>query len=268
MNLKILNAENVEKGTVKAPAQFDEPVRADLIRRAVEAQQTHVRQAYGSDVMAGKRQTAWLRHRRRAYKGAYGHGISRVPRKILSRNGSQMNWVGAFAPSTVGGMRAHPPKASKIITKAINIKERKKAIRSCLAATVDKDVVAKRGHKAPAAYPFVLDSSIESMAKTADVLKVLLKLNLSDELARSAQRNIRAGKGKNRARPYQKRIGPLLVVSKNCPMVKAAGNIPGVTAVSVDRLNAVLLAPGGHAGRLTLYTDAALARIEKEGLFQ
>jgi large subunit ribosomal protein L4e len=106
------------------------------------------------------------------------------------------------------------------------------------------------------------------MAKTADVVKAFEKLNLTDELARSAQRNIRAGKGKNRARPYQKRIGPLLVVSKNCPVIKAAANIPGVTAVSVDRLNAVLLAPGGHAGRLTLYTDAALARIEKEGLFQ
>jgi large subunit ribosomal protein L4e len=268
MNLKILNAENVEKGSVKTPVQFDEPVRADLIRRAVEAQQTHIRQAYGSDVMAGKRQTAWLRHRRRAYKGQYSHGISRVPRKIMSRNGSQMNWVGAFAPSTVGGMRAHPPKACKIITKNINIKERKKAIRSALAATIDKAVVAKRGHKAPAGYPFVLDSSIEAMAKTADVLKAFVKLNLSDELARSAQRSIRAGKGKNRGRPYQKRISPLLVVSKNCPVVKAAANIPGVTAVSVDRLNAVLLAPGGHAGRLTLYTNAALARIEKEGLFQ
>jgi large subunit ribosomal protein L4e len=268
MNLKIVTAENVEKGTIKTPAQFDEPVRADLIHRAVEAQQTHERQAYGSDVMAGKRQTAWLRHRRRVYKGAYGHGIARVGRKIMSRNGSQMHWVGAFAPSTVGGMRAHPPKAMKIITKAINIKERKKALRSALAATVDKNVVAKRGHKAPAAYPFVLDSSIEAMSKTSDILKALEKLNLKDELARSAQRSIRAGKGKNRARPYQKRIGPLIVVSKTCPVIKAAANIPGVQAVAVDRLNAVLLAPGGHAGRLTLYTDAALQRMEKEGLFQ
>ena len=268
MNLKIVTAENVEKGSVKTPVQFDEPVRADLIRRAVEAQQTHERQAYGSDVMAGKRQTAWLRHRRRTYKGAYGHGISRNPRKIMSRNGSQMNWVGAFAPGMVGGMRAHPPKAMKIITKSINIKERKKALRSCLAATVDKSVVSLRGHKAPAAYPFILDSSIEAMARTADVIKALLKLNLKDELARAGIRNIRAGKGKNRGRPYQKRVGPLLVVSKNCPVIRAASNIPGVQAVSVDRLNAVLLAPGGHPGRLTLYTDAALARMEKEGLFK
>ena len=49
-----------------------------------------------------------------------------------------MNWVGAFAPGTVGGRRAHPPKSEKIWSKKINKKENAKAIRSAISATLLK----------------------------------------------------------------------------------------------------------------------------------
>jgi large subunit ribosomal protein L4e len=267
MNLKILTPTS-EKGSKKMPAQFDEPVRPDLIRRAVEAVMANERQQYGADPYAGKRHAVKLSRRRRDYKGAYGAGISRVPRKILSRNGTQMNWRGAFAPGMVGGRRAHPPKAERIFAKKLNIKERRKAIRSALAATIDKDVVQKRGHKIPANYPFIIDTSMEDIGKTSDVIDALLKFKLGEELERASVKKIRSGIGKTRGRPYQTRIGPLIVVSKDCPLRKAASNIPGVTVVSVEKLNAYMLAPGTHPGRLTLYTDAAIERIAKEGLFR
>ena len=38
-----------------------------------------------------------------------------------------MNWVGAFAPGTVGGRKAHAPNAEKIFDKKINKKENRKA---------------------------------------------------------------------------------------------------------------------------------------------
>ena len=268
MNLKILSTTASEKGSKKMPSQFDEPVRVDLIKRAVETVMSNDRQQYGADPMAGKRHAVKISRRRRDYKGAYGAGISRVPRKILSRNGTQMNWRGAFAPGMVGGRRAHPPKAERIFAKKLNIKERRKAIRSALAATLDKDIVARRGHKAPQLYPFILDAATETIAKTSEVVALLEKLNFKDELARAAIKNIRAGVGKGRGRPYQTRIGPLIVVSKDCPLRKAAKNIAGVDVVEVNRLNASLLAPGTHAGRLTLFTDAALDRMDKEGLFR
>jgi len=268
MNLKILTATKSEKGARKMPAQFDEPVRPDLIHRAVESQESHERQRYGADPMAGQRTSPKLSRRRRDYKGSYGHGISRVPRKILSRNGTQMNWVGAFAPGMVGGRQAHPAKSESKLYKMINVKERRKAIRSALAATVDKNVVTQRGHKIPASYPFILDSAMESIAKTADAIKALETLDIGADLERAAVKKIRAGKGKNRGRPYATRKGPLIVVSKNCPLQKAASNIPGVDVVEVSRLSAKALAPGSHPGRLTLYTDAAVERLDKEGLFQ
>ena len=125
MQLKILDTEGKESGKVDLPKQFSEPVRPGLIKRAVLAIQSHKRQPYGTDPRAGMKSSAELSRRRRKYRGSYGFGISRVPRKILSRRGTRMNWVGAFAPGTVGGREAHPPKASKKWAQKINKKERK-----------------------------------------------------------------------------------------------------------------------------------------------
>ena len=72
------------------------------------------------------KQSAKLSKRRRAYRGSYGFGISRTPRKILSKRGRRLGWVGAVAPNTVGGRRTHPPKAEKIWREEINTKERRK----------------------------------------------------------------------------------------------------------------------------------------------
>jgi hypothetical protein len=58
------------------------------------------------------------------------------------------------------------------------------------------------------------------------------------------------------------------VVSKDAtPLVKGAANLSGTDVISVSRLNAELLAPGAHPGRLTLYTQGADERLAKELLF-
>ncbi len=268
MKLDILDTTKTKVGEIKLPLQFEEEFRPDLIHRAVLAIQSHRRQTYAASGEAGKRASAKLSRRRRDYRGSYGFGISRVPRKIMTRRGSRMNWVGAFAPGTVGGRRAHPPKSEKIWWKKINEKERVKAIRSAIAATILKDVVAERGHLLPDNYPFVLDHKFESMNKTKDVLDVFKNLGLENELARTEEKKVRAGKGKARGRKYQKKKGPLIVVSKRDKLSMAAANIPGIDVVEVKSLNAELLAPGAKAGRLTLWTSAAIHVIEKEGLFK
>src|SRR3989338_4308850 len=153
MKIKIIKKDMSSPGQIELPAQFKESLREDLIRRAFTSLRSHKRQPYGALPTAGKRQSAKLSRRRRDYKTSYGIGISRVPRKILSRSGTRFNWVGAFAPGTVGGRRAHPPTAEKQWEKKINVKERRKAICAALAATVQKELVAGRGHKLPAHYP-------------------------------------------------------------------------------------------------------------------
>jgi len=268
MELKVLTKTNAEKGSIKLPSQFNEELRVDLIKKAVLAIQANNRQVYGNKPGAGMRHSAKLSRRRRKYRGGYGAGISRVPRKILSRSGTRFNWVGATSPGTVGGRRAHGPTADKIFAVNLNDKERKKAIRSALAATVNSNVVSERGHKVPPSYPFVLSDDFESIDKTGDFFKALLSLGFSDELIRSKKKTVRAGKGTMRNRRYKKRVGPLVVVSnKDSKLFKSAKNIPGLDIVLVESLNAELLAPGTHPGRLTLFTESALAELESRRLF-
>ena len=50
--------------------------------------------------------------------------------------------------------------------------------------------------------------------------------------------------------------------------MKSANNIPGVDVAFVKNINALLLAPGGVPGRLTIYTKKAIDMIEKEALFE
>jgi large subunit ribosomal protein L4e len=207
--------------------------------------------------------SAKLSRRRRDYKGSYGIGIARSPRKIMSKRGTRFNWVGALAPNTVGGRRAHPPKAERIWSKKLNTKERRFALRSALSATVIKDMVSKRGHILPKEFPFILSNDVENIKKTKDVLALLYALGFKEELDRTKAKIQRAGLGKNRGRPYKIKKSVLFVVSKKCDLNKAAENVSGVDIVTPTHLNAELLAPGCALGRLTLYTEGAIDEIAK-----
>jgi len=50
----------------------------------------------------------------------------------------------------------------------------------------------------------------------------------------------------------------LLVVKQKAGLAQAARNLPGVDVVAVADLAAEDLAPGGHPGRLTVFTRSAL----------
>jgi large subunit ribosomal protein L4e len=265
--MKIINIEGKEAGKRDLPKQFSEEIREDLIKRAVLSERANKRQKYGASPTAGKRSSAKLSRRRHNYRGSYGIGISRVPRKIITRRGTRMNWVGAFAPGTVGGRRAHPPKAEKNLEKSINRKELKKAIRSAISATMLSEKVKENGHILPNGYPFIIDPKFELLKKTKEVKKCLEILGLKRELYRSRVKKIRAGRGKLRGRLYKKRKGPLIVVSKECDLVRSARNIGGIDVVEVENLNAELLAPSTQPGRLTLWTASSIDKLEKEALF-
>ncbi len=267
MKVKIMDANKNEKGSKELPSQFVEPIRVDLIERAVLSINASERQAYGTNPRAGKRHSVWISKRRRDYRTSYGHGISRVPRKVLSSSGTQFNWVGAEMPGTVGGRSSHPPKADRIWDQKINEKENRKAIRSAIAATIITKLIQDRGHKIPKDFPFILDNKVESLNKTKEVSAMLAKLGFEEELSRIKNVNVRAGKGKNRGRKYQTKKGPLFVVSKDCLLLKSARNIPGIEVIQVNNLNAKLLAPGTHPGRLTLWSEGAIDELASKKLF-
>merc|ERR1712183_506441 len=58
--------------------------------------------------------------------------------------------------------------------------------------------------------------------------------------------------------------GALFVVDENAEGLKRGlRNIPGVDVCNVNRLNIRNLAPGGHLGRLCVWTQGAFAALEK-----
>ena len=129
MQVTVRDLDGDDAGTLDLPRVFEEPVRPDLVKRAVLAAQANRTQEYGSDEYAGLRTTA-------ESQGS-GRGMAHVPRA---------NGQGARVPQTVGGRRAHPPKAEKDHGLEVNDKERKSAVRSAVAATTDSELVAERGH--------------------------------------------------------------------------------------------------------------------------
>lgn len=262
MKLKILDVSGKEKGTTETPKYFTEPVRTDIIKRAVLALQAARRQPYGANPRAGLEASAYLSKRRRKYRGTYGIGQSRTPRKVMSRSGTRFNYTGAVVPQTVGGRRAHPPKAEKIWEQKINKKENRKAIKSALAATLNKEIVTARGHKTPEQYPFIISDDYQKITKTKDLMKSLEALGLKEELQRTKISRIRAGLGKLRGRKHKTGKG-ILFVTTEPSLMKAATNIPGTDVTTPEALNAELLAPGTVPGRLTLYTESAMKEMQE-----
>ncbi len=186
--------------------------------------------------------------------------IARVPR-IKGGSGRA-----AVAPGTVKGRQAHPPKVEKKIVKRIPRKEAKLALRSAIAATASKEIVSERGHQVDDVphLPLVVTGGIESLSKTKEVEEAILHLGLLLDVYRVRDsRNIRAGKGKHRGRKMKQAVGPLIVIGENKGIADAASNLPGLQVAKVTNLNAELLAPGTHPGRLTLWTENAIEQLDK-----
>jgi len=137
MKVNIFDLQGNPKGKVDIPITFKETVREDLIRRAVLASQSK-RQPYGVDILAGKRTSAHYHGYRRHRWTMMSREMARMPR-IHGKASPHLMWRPRFVPQTKGGREAHPPKVEKVWELKINDKERKKAIRSAIAATAVKE---------------------------------------------------------------------------------------------------------------------------------
>jgi len=249
---KVFDLEGKVVGKLKVPTVFKTPLRPDVIKRAVVALQSHRFQPQGRDPLAGKRRSV-------ESLGA-GHGIARVPRL---RGGEQR---ATFAVGTVGGRSAHPPVSQKKIAKNIPKKEMRLALRSALAATASKETVASRGHiiEEVRDLPLVVVDDIQGLKKTSQVEEAFLKLGVWPDVIRVKESlKERAGKGKRRGRRMKHAVGPLLVVAENGGIVQAARNILGADVSTVKNLNAELLAPGTHPGRLTIWSSSAFEKLDE-----
>jgi large subunit ribosomal protein L4e len=231
--------------TITLPIEFSGPVRTDLILRAVNASRSQRRQPHGTSPTAGLRHSVeW---------SGKGKGVSRSPRLMGSMTGAQ-------APNTVGGRPAHPPRVETLWAKKINTKERRLAFAAALAATREMKLAEARGHDLPEGLhlPVVLETPAEEIATSAQARALLDKLKLWADVERAhAGVHLRAGRGRRRGRP-RRFPRSLLFVTSSPGKARGFQNLPGVDVVPVSRLGTEDLAPGGDAGRLTLFSVAAL----------
>jgi large subunit ribosomal protein L4e len=241
---RVYDLEGEEAGEVDLPEVFETTYRPDLIRRSVRAAQANRKQDYGADPYAGMRTPA--------ESFGSGRGMAHVPRQ---------NGQGRRVPQTVGGRKAHPPKAEKDRTEKVNKKERQLAVRSALAATTDPELVTERGHQFDAdSLPLVVEDEFEDLVKTKEVVALLEALGVYADVQRADEgKKVKGGRGTTRGRKYR-RPSSILFVTTGEPS-KAARNLAGVTVATAREVNAEDLAPGGQAGRLTVFTESALEEV-------
>lgn len=257
MQVSVYDLKGNAKGKTEVPAKLLADKRKDLIKKAVLAEKSRKRQAYGADPVAGMRSSAYYHGRRSKRNSMMNREIARMPRII---NMGFLNFRARNVPQAVKGRKAHPPKAEKVWTLKINKKEWISALYSAISFSFDKDSVSLRGHAVSGLkdYPLVVDDSFNELKKTKDVLDALNALGLSEELKRCSEKKVRGTKGKMRGRKYKSRKGPVIIVSEKADVKKAAKNLAGVDIVCAGELNVDDFAPGTNPGRMALWTKSAL----------
>lgn len=158
-----------------------------------------------------------------------------------------------------------PTKTWRRWHRKINQNQRRYAMCSALAATALPSLVMARGHRIDniGEVPLVVDNSIEKLTKTKDAVQLLRALNAYGDVEKSkASRKVRPGKGKMRNRRYVMRKGPLVIYNEDHGITRAFRNLPGVELLKVDRMNLLLLAPGGHLGRFCIWSRAAFDKLD------
>lgn len=262
MKAKVLDINGKEKGSLDLPKCFSSKIREDVVAKVLEVKK--IKQPYSPSPVAGKQSSASgkIPHRRHVWKTHYGKGVSRVPRKIFSRKGSQFNWEASEVPQARGGRRTHPPKILSMLNRLkINKKEMKVAIISALSATANGKEIAKKystlkDEKISNA-PFIVEGKISGL-KTKELIlsvKKILGEKLFDVAVR--KKSVRSGKGKLRGRKYKANAGVLIVTGKD-EKIKTKT----VDSTNSENLGVNDLAKGG-LGRLVIYTESAVRELNE-----
>ena len=258
MKANILTIDGKKKSQIDLPKCFSEKIRKDLIQKIIETKK--VKQPYAPNPVAGRQSSASgkIVHKRHVWKSQYGRGMSRIPRKALSRKGSQFNWVGAISPNTRGGRRAHPPKAVSMINdNKINKKELTLAIKSAISATATPKMISRKYStikNEKINVPFIVESKLTSLK--AKQLISSLKLILGELFnVATKKKSVRPGKGKLRGRKYKKSAGILIIIGDKEKLKSKFYDIVNVNKLSINDL------ANGGVGRLTIYTEEAIKNL-------
>ncbi len=251
----VFSAKGQSEGTVKLPAVFTAPIRSDIVQFVHTNVAKNKRQPYAVNVEAG--------HQTSAISWGTGRAVARIPR--VGGGGTHRSGQAAFGNMCRGGRMFAPTKVYRKWHVKVNQNQRRFATASALAASALPSLVLARGHKVDGIdeIPLVVSSSIEGSHKTKKAVLFLKAVKAYADVQKVIDsKKLRAGLGKLRNRRFRQRRGPLVIYNEDEGIVKAFRNIPGVETASVNSLNLLQLAPGGHVGRFIIWTQSAFEKLD------
>lgn len=256
MKAHVYALDGTKKKEISLPEVFERTIREDLVWKAARIELSP--QPYGIYKEAGRRHSASgiISHKRHDWKGQYGRGIARTPRKILWRRGTQFNWVGAEVSNTRGGRTVHGPKPDMGYLK-MNKNEMKIALASAVAATAQEKFVKKHYaslNKVNFALPLVLDLDSKKIS-TKMIKGFASKILGSSVKIAEMHHDVRAGAGKLRGRRYKQSAGMLIVTGQG-ENIKTSS----FDSVEFKDLKVSDLYP---LGRLVAFSEKALEEAKK-----
>lgn len=242
--------------SILLPSVFLAPIRLDIVRFVHTNLNKNRRQPVGVHVEAG--------HQTSAESWGTGRAVARIPR--VGGGGTHRSGQGAFGNMCRGGRMFAPTKTFRRWHRKVNVNLKRFATVSAIAASALPSLVLARGHsieQIPEVPLVIAESKLATITKTKDAVALLKEVGAYADIERvKASRRIRAGRGKSRNRRYVQKLGPLVVYGSNNNFVKAFRNISGVEFQSVNSLNLLRLAPGGHLGRFIIWAESAFEELE------
>jgi len=244
---------------VRLPQVFLTPIRSDIVQFVHTNMRKNDRQPYAV--------AKWAGHQTSAESWGTGRAVARIPR--VPGGGTHRAGQGAFGNMCRGGRMFSPLRTWRKWHRKIVLGQKRYAVASALAASAVPSLVAARGHRIsqlPEIPLVVANEALEGVAKTKKALALFKKLNIEDDVHKVKYSVVhRPGKGKMRNRPYKEKVGPLVVVNSGsmASVAPAVRNLPGVEIADVARLSLLRLAPGGHLGRLIVWTRSAFEQLDK-----
>ncbi|XP_050401420.1 60S ribosomal protein L4 [Patella vulgata] len=254
--VSVYNEKGERTGTnIALPAVFRAPIRPDVVNFVHFEMLKNTRQPYAVSQKAG--------HQTSAESWGTGRAVARIPR--VRGGGTHRSGQGAFGNMCRGGRMFAPTKTWRRWHRKINVTQKRYAICSAVAATGIPALVMSKGHRIEeiSEVPLVISDKIEEFKRTKEAVQLMKKLKAWVDIQKVyASKRMRPGKGKLRNRRQLMRKGPLVVFNKNNGICRAFRNVPGVTLLDVSRLNLLKVAPGGHVGRFTIWTEGAFRALD------
>lgn len=254
--INVYNEKNESTTKILLPAVFRAPIRPDVVSFVHDQLSKNRRHPFAVSEKAGMQTSAesW----------GTGRAVARIPR--VRGGGTHRSGQGAFGNMCRGGRMFAPTKTWRRWHRKVNIKQRRYAIVSAIAASGVPGLVMAKGHKIEETpeVPLVLSDKVEEIKRTKEAVRILKKTNAWKDIEKVyATKRFRAGKGKLRNRRRIMKRGPLVIYDKDNGITRAFRNIPGVTLLNVARLNLLKIAPGGHLGRFCIWTESAFKRLDE-----